>query len=171
MSETPQDRNKGWDTSDHDSTQRISPWAWLANGVGTPSDRRNQIRLTVWSIGWVGAILAVSAILRGDLGGFGLPAEGRFVWVLAALPNLVGAGVVLAYLRFLRMTDELVRLVQLQAMSLGFSVWFFVFVAWETFEEAGAPPLAHDAAILVPVFLGGHPKPAIDRHLKTGHHA
>ena len=35
-----------------------------------------------------------------------------------------------------------------------------------------AQAFAHDPTVLVldePLNLGGHPKPAIDRHLKTGH--
>ena len=59
-----------------------------------------------------------------------------------------------AYLRFFRETDELARLVQLQSMALGCSVWFFVFVAWELFIQAGASPLFYDAALIVPLLSG-----------------
>tara|TARA_B100000029_G_scaffold441264_1_gene458947 strand:+ start:187 stop:678 length:492 start_codon:yes stop_codon:yes gene_type:complete len=151
MNDTTPAHGKNWDTAAGDAADRISPWAWLANGVGTRADRQNHLRITAWSIAWVVAILIAGSVLRGELGP---TVEGNLVWMIAAAPNLVALGVIRAYLRFFRETDELVRLIQLQSMALGFTVWFFVFVAWELFIQAGANPLFYDAAIIVPLLSG-----------------
>ena len=89
--------------------------------------------------------------LRRNLGGFDLEAGLWRSWMVAAAPNAVAVGVLFAYLRFLRMTDELVRLVQLQALAVGFGVTFFFLMAWELFETVGAPGLDPSEAVLVPI--------------------
>ena len=70
-----------WDTPPLDGTRQTSSWAWLSNGVGTPADRRNQVRLTVWSLIWILGFAAASQTLRGNLGDLGLEAGSGAAWV------------------------------------------------------------------------------------------
>jgi hypothetical protein len=114
--------------------------AWLANCFGTPADRRNQRWFLAWTIVWMLGLTAAAQTLKGNLSGLGLEAEGPMVWVVAALPNLLAVGVLLSYLRLLRMSDELTRLIQLQGLSIGFGAWLFYRLAWEGFEAAGVSP-------------------------------
>ena len=98
------------------------------------------------------AFTAALQTLKGNLRVLGLEVGGSAAWVLAVLPNVLAAGALLAYLRFLRMADELTRLIQLQALAVGFGAWLFYYMAWELLEGAGAPPLGNDAPIVVPAF-------------------
>jgi hypothetical protein len=68
-----------------------------------------------------------------------LPA-GALPWVVAALPCLAAVLVLIAYARFLAEADELQRLIQLQALALGFGGTLFVAAGWKLFARAGAPP-------------------------------
>ncbi len=45
------------------------------------------------------------------------------------------------YGRFLRQTDELARLIQLEALALGFGGTFFALCAYSVFQRLGAPLL------------------------------
>ena len=54
--------------------------------------------------------------------------------------------------RFLRMADELTRLVQLQGLALGWGATVVFLLNWELLEAAGAPSLDAGDALLVPVF-------------------
>jgi hypothetical protein len=120
--------------------QRESPGAWLFRCFGTPADRRNQLRLLVWTFAWALGFTAAAQTVKGNLSGVGLEVEGGMVWVVAVLPNVLAVGVLLAYLRLLRMADELTRLIQLQALAVGFGSWFFYRMAWDVLETAGARP-------------------------------
>ena len=97
---------------------------------------------------------AAAQTLKGNLSGLGLEVEGSAAWVVAVLPNVLAVGVLLAYLRFLRMADELTRLIQLQGLAVGFGALFFLSMGWELLEAAGAPPL-DDAQRVVPIFAMG----------------
>ncbi len=144
-------RPGGWDAPEGAERQPTGSWAWLASGFGTPADRHNQVRMTVWALVWMMSFLAADQILKGNLG-FGLAVEGPSVWLVAMFPNVLAIGVLLSYLRFLRMADELTRLVQIQGLAVGFGTWFFFFLGWQLLEDAGAGPLGDEVPILVPVF-------------------
>ena len=76
--------------------------------------------------------------------------EGPTAWVMAVFPNVVAVGMLLAYLRFLRMADELTRLIQLQGLAVGFGAWIFSAMAWKAFEAAGAT-FPDDVLFMVPI--------------------
>jgi hypothetical protein len=56
-----------------------------------------------------------------------------------------------AYVRFLRMADELTRLVQLQGMAVAFGATILFLFNWELLERVGAPALDPSDAVLVPM--------------------
>ncbi len=124
---------------------------WLSHGFGTPADRRNQVRFLIWTFVWmVGYTLAAQAIKR-DLGGFGLQAGTVRAYFVALLPNVLAVGAFQAYVRFVRMADELTRLVQLQGMAVAFGATILLLFNWELLEKAGAPALDPSDAVLVPM--------------------
>jgi hypothetical protein len=85
-------------------------------GTSTPADLRNNRRLLVASIVWVACFLASLMVMEryGDLS-LAVSSAALAVAGVAWIP------VVRAYLRFLRETDELTRLIQMQAMAVGFT--------------------------------------------------
>ncbi|MDY7091498.1 MAG: hypothetical protein SX243_00855 [Acidobacteriota bacterium] len=94
--------------------------------------------------GWAVAFTTASQLTKR-----GVVTEGPLAWLLAALPFLFGAGVMLAYARYLRETDELQRLIQLQALALGWGGTFFVIGGYEVLERLGAPVGEFDDATMV----------------------
>jgi hypothetical protein len=96
-------------------------------------------------------LLASSALGEGWI------EPGGTAWVVALLPDLFALGVVLAYVRFLRGADELMRRVQLEGLALGFGAGFFFAMGYRLLERAGAPGLdINDASIpmLIAFFAG-----------------
>ena len=138
--------------ADVDEARPASSWAWLRFGIGTAADRRNQVQFLAWSFAWMLGFTAAAQTLQGNLSGLGLEVEGAAAWVVAILPNVLAAGTVFAYVRFLRMADELTRLVQLQGLALGGGATVVFLLNWELLEAAGAPSLDAGDALLVPVF-------------------
>lgn len=117
---------------------------WARCDDRTPRDRRN-LRWVMWIFfGWAVAFTTASQLTKR-----GVVTEGPLAWLLAALPFLFGAGVMLAYARYLRETDELQRLIQLQALALGWGGTFFVIGGYEVLERLGAPVGEFDDATMV----------------------
>ena len=137
---------------DVDEARPASPWAWLCYGIGTAADRRNQVLFLAWTFAWMLGFTAAAQTLKGNLSGLGLEVEGTAAWVVAVLPNLLAVGAVLAYVRFLRMADELTRLVNLQGLAVGWGATVVFLFNWELLEAAGAPPLDAGDALMVAVF-------------------
>jgi hypothetical protein len=71
---------------------------------------------------------------------------------LRACPVVLFIGLLRAYLRFVRGTDELQRLIQLQALAVGFGAGILLLVHWELFEFLGAPGMDPSDAVMVPIF-------------------
>jgi hypothetical protein len=67
--------------------------------------------------------------------------DDRFAWAVAAAPLVLSIPPLLAYLRFLRMTDELLRKIQLDGLALGFAAGLIVALGYPFLERAGAPEL------------------------------
>lgn len=128
-----------------------SSLAWLAYGCGTAADRRNQLILVGWIFAWMVVYTLAAQTLQGNLTGIGFEVDGSTAWVVALLPNALALVVLFAYLRLLRETDELVRLIQLQAFAVGFGAFFFLSMGQQLFEHTGAAPLADDWQLLIPV--------------------
>ena len=72
--------------------------------------------------------------------------------MLSVVPGVLAVVLLFSYLRFLRMTDELTRLIHLQALAVGFIAVVFLLLHWELFEAAGAPAMDPSDAAMVPIF-------------------
>jgi len=114
---------------------------------GTELDRRNQNRFVRWSLAWAVSYVAASWTLKADL-----DLAPPLVWFLVAAPNLIAIVAVLAYLRFLRMADELLRKIQIEGLALGFAAGVLVSLGYQLAETAGAPRLETDHIIVVMIF-------------------
>ena len=131
------------------------PSIWHHLGVGggaTPTDLENNKQLSLWSIAWALTVVAASALLtKLDLA---LPLQG----LLVLTPSVVAIFVLRAYLKFLRMTDEMQRRIQIEGLAVGFGVGYAFGIAYLVAEAAGAPPL--NLAVLIAVmtlgWLGGN---------------
>jgi hypothetical protein len=99
-----------------ETTRDAQSWWQPFCGTSTPADVRNNRRLLVASIVWVGSFLA-SLIVMERYGDDSLAVSSAALAVAA----IAWIPVVRAYLRFLRETDELTRLIQMQAMAVGFT--------------------------------------------------
>ena len=130
-----------------------SIWHFLGVGGGaTPTDLENNKQLSLWSIAWALTVVAASALLtKLDLA---LPLQG----LLVLTPSVVAIFVLRAYLKFLRMTDEMQRRIQIEGLAVGFGVGYAFGIAYLVAEAAGAPPL--NLAVLIAVmtlgWLGGN---------------
>lgn len=130
-----------------------SIWHYLGVGGGaTPTDLENNKQLSLWSIAWALTVVAASALLtKLDLA---LPLQG----LLVLTPSVVAIFVLRAYLKFLRMTDEMQRRIQIEGLAVGFGVGYAFGIAYLVAEAAGAPPL--NLAVLIAVmtlgWLGGN---------------
>ena len=97
-------------------TSESHGWWQAFCGTSTPNDVRNNRRLGLASLVWVLAFLGSLIVMEryGD-NSLAVSTTALVVAVLASVP------VVGAYLRFIRDTDELTRLIQMQAMAVGFA--------------------------------------------------
>ena len=100
----------------------------------TPQDRRSVIRLLLALAAWAVCFAGGSQLIKRGL----LP-DGPISWGVAALPTIAGVAVILAYIGFLRETDELQRIVQLRALALGFGGTFSAIAGYRDFMRLGAP--------------------------------
>lgn len=85
-----------------------------------------------WAICFVGA----ARLIRSG----SLP-EGATPWLVAILPTVAGLLALGAYQRWLRATDELLRMIQLQALAIGFGVTWLAISGYPLFVHLGAPAL------------------------------
>ena len=121
---------------------------WMQCFGTTPRDRRNEMKLAGISLLWALCFVGGKFLITSDL----LPA-GPISWLIAALPSVAAVFLLVAYGRFLRQTDELQRLIQLQALALGFGGGFFAICGYSLFQELGAPAVdAIDALAVMPFF-------------------
>jgi hypothetical protein len=103
-------------TKDHIGTREQYRWWQPFCGTATPADARNNRRMLVSTLVWVVASLAAIVVMErfGD-DSLAVSSAALAVAVVAWIP------VVRAYLRFMRETDELTRLVQTQSMAVAFA--------------------------------------------------
>ena len=143
---THSDEARSLDAPPEPSSRSI--WQLLGAGGGdTQTDLRNNRALALWSFAWAAGIIAATSIVASGLVG------GPAAWVVALAPNLLALFVLRAYLRFLAMTDELQRRIQLEALAVGFGVTYFLAIAHVVAQSAGAPAL--DSTWWVLVFTAG----------------
>ena len=113
-------------------------------GNETPVDRQNSKKFTLWCIAWAIAIIAANWVVSTF---DGMPSTAA--WIVAALPNFFALCALAAYMRFLRMTDEMQRRIQIEGLAVGFGVGWFFAIGYLVFQSAGAPTLPVTAMILV----------------------
>jgi hypothetical protein len=124
---------------------RSTIWCMLGlSSSGTAVDRRNNRLFTIWCIAWALGIIAAAWIVRGN---DALP--GKVAWLIAASPNVLALGALVSYMRFLRMTDELQRRIQIEGLAVGFGVGWIFAIGYLVLQAAGAPELPVTAMILV----------------------
>lgn len=115
-----------------DETRRPSLLARCIDG--TPRDRASSLRwlglVTLWAICFVAATFALTRPWAPS---------GLAAWAVAMLPTVVGVVMVLAYVRYLRDTDELQRQIQLYALAVGFGATWLAIAGYPLLERAGAP--------------------------------
>lgn len=119
-----------------DDTGRRSMWQMIQSCSGTRRDRQNQYWFTAWILAWALSFVAAAWVLKRnpDLGG-------ALQWLVALGPTVFGIGALLAYLRFLRMADELLQKIQLEGLAIGFGTGAIFAMGYSLFERVGAPTL------------------------------
>jgi hypothetical protein len=122
-------------------------WQVIKSCSGTELDRRNQYRFAAWTLAWGITYVAASWALKSDR-----DLASPLTWGLAIGPALLSIVPVFAYMRFLRMADELLRKIQLDGLAMGFAAGVLLVAGYQLFEAAGAPALQTDDILLVMIF-------------------
>lgn len=125
-------------------TERMTLWQTICAGSGTAADRRNQYRFVAWTFAWALTFVVASWALKNHR-----DAMGAGGWALALLPNIFAIGALLAYMKFLRNADELLRRIQLEGLAIGFGAGIIFAIGYQLLERAGAPVLAMEDVMLV----------------------
>ena len=121
-------------------------WAWCGTRDLTATDRHNLRRFNLWALAWMAAWVAATFAVR-----FGGERLGPAAWLLAAVPILLGVAAIVSYWQFLRHADELLRLIQLEGLALGFGSGAVFMVSYRLLERLGAPTLDTSDPLLVMV--------------------
>jgi uncharacterized protein YacL len=131
------------------------------DSFGTPRDRRNKLASIGWSILLMASMVSAALLLKT-----GIASTPALRALIVAVPIVLIVPWLLANLRFLRETDELVRKVHMEGMAIGFWTAFAVGVGYVILEGAGLPRIRPSmaVAILVAVMSFGY---AIGRALAS----
>lgn len=116
----------------------------LLFGCGTEIDRANNRRFTIWCVAWAVAIIGATWIVESN---DGLPRA--VAWLIALSPNVLALGALAAYLRFLRMADELQRRIQIEGLAVAFGIGWIFALGYIVLQSAGAPEMPITVMILV----------------------
>lgn len=131
------------DSQSHDN-ERLSWWQVIRSCSGTAIDKRNQLVFVAWSFAWAITYVGVSRLLGSDSG-----VNGTMAWLLAGIPIAISIVACLAYLRFLRMADELMQKIQMEGLATGFAAGLVFILGYQVLERAGAPVLDNDSTLQV----------------------
>ena len=113
----------------------------------TPRDRRNLYLYLGTCVLWAIVLTAATRAIKG-----GLVVAGPAGWLVAALPTVAALVVIRTYLRYLRDTDELQRLIHLRATGVGFASAWVALCGYPLFERLGAKALdASDYVVILAV--------------------
>ena len=126
-----------------ENTTGKSIWYYLGVGGGAPADKVNNKHISIWSVVWALAVVTATWLVKS------IDMSPSLKWFVALAPNLIALVVLRSYLRFLRMTDELQRRIQLEGLAVGFGAGFIFGIGYLVAEGAGAPPFKAVWMILV----------------------
>jgi hypothetical protein len=118
-------------------------WEMILACSGSAVDRRNQYYFLAWCLLWAVGFVAAAWAQRPDVG-----LGGAALWAVAAAPLALSIPPLLTYLRFLRMTDELLRKIQLDGLALGFGAGLILALGYPFLERAGAPELGSSGIVM-----------------------
>lgn len=107
-------------------------------------DARNMRVFNLWLIAGM-LCFSAATILLGEK----ILAPGPLAWALAIVTIVLIAIAVRSYMVFLREADELLRKIQLEALSLSFGAAALFMLGWRLLERLGAPKLDVDDPFLV----------------------
>ena len=110
----------------------------------TARDARNMRVFNAWLIAGM-LSFATATILLGKK----ILTPGPLAWALTIVTIVLIAISVRAYVVFLRGADELLRKIQLEALSLSFGAVAIFMLGWRLLERLGAPKLDVDDPFLV----------------------
>ena len=111
---------------------------------GTKRDQQNQFRILAWMVAWIGAwLVAVFAIKYGWL------AAGAPLFAAALVTMGLGVATMLAYRRFLREADELIRKIELEALALTVGAGLVGGLGYLLLERSGVVEKPGSSVILV----------------------
>jgi len=123
---------------------RLSYWQKITTGTGTATDRRNNRRPTAWSIAWAVAQIGAACVVKSYDS-----ITGPIAWLVALSPNVLAIGALVAYLRYLRMADEMQRRIQIEGLAIGFGTGWLFAIGYLVLQSAGAPAISLTTIILV----------------------
>ena len=126
---------------------RKSIWQMIRGCSGTAADQKNGMLISAWCLAWAVCYVAAAKVLKGDF-----ELSTTMIWTLVAVPNLLSIIAVSAYMRFLRMADELLRKIQLEGLAMGFGAGVVLITGYQLFEAAGANELQTDNIVVVMMF-------------------
>ncbi|MGZ5431704.1 MAG: hypothetical protein ACXW31_03245 [Thermoanaerobaculia bacterium] len=117
----------------------------------TPRDLKNYRVFTLWMTGAMLTFAAATILIDGN---FIPPALG---WVLTTASIVLMVGAMRTYIAFLRVADELLRKVHLEALAFAFGAGIVAMMGYRLCERLGAPKLdVNDAALVMLVcWIGG----------------
>jgi len=98
--------------------------------------RRFIIEFTASMIGYVAVLIGSVWVLSGS------QIEGGWKTVIALMPMVPGAAVALSVMRQVRLSDELQRRIQLEALSLAFGGTALATFSYGFLENVGYPKLS-----------------------------
>jgi len=100
--------------------------------AATEKDQKNQRHIILWSLAWILPFLGVNLAIENDW----IRSDALVVAAIIGV-TLLGMGVLLAYRRFLRNADELMRKIQLDALALTVGVGVVSGFSYTLLESAG----------------------------------
>lgn len=110
----------------------------------TARDARNLRVFNFWLLAGMLCFAAATILLARKI-----LTPGPLAWALTILTIVLITVALRAYIVFLRGADELLRKIQLEALSLSFGAVAIFMLGWRLFERLGAPKLDVDDPFLV----------------------
>ena len=113
--------------------------------AGRPEASSQRRRFTWLLAAFAATYLASTYLIVNDIA-----AHVTLRWALALLPSALAAVAVIAYWRYLRVADELSRLIELHGLAYSVSAGFIAWPAFELLDRAG---LATGTELNLPVLV------------------